>query len=46
MVAAALAEQVAAMGTVRSPGEGASRESFLAALDKVPDVEPVPEDRL
>jgi hypothetical protein len=37
IVAVALAEQMA---------ERASRERFLAALDKVPAAEPTPEDRL
>jgi hypothetical protein len=45
MAAAALAEQVAQWGRFEDLAKGASREPFLAALEKVPDAEPAPEDR-
>ena len=46
LAAAALAEQVAQWGRIEGLAEKGSRERFLAALDKVPDAEPVPDDRL
>jgi hypothetical protein len=46
IVAAALAEQLSGWTRVEKMAERASRERFLAALDKVPDAEPAPEDRL
>jgi predicted transcriptional regulator len=46
MAAAALAEQVAQWGRIEGLAGKASRERFLAVLDKVPDAEPMPEDRL
>jgi len=46
VVAAALAEQLSGWARVEQMGELGSRERFLAALDKVPAAEPVPEDRL
>jgi len=45
MVAAALAEQLANWSRVEQMAERAGRDRFLAALDKVPDTEPAPEDR-
>jgi hypothetical protein len=45
MVAAALAEQLANWRRVEQMAERAGRDRFLAALDKVPDTEPAPEDR-
>lgn len=46
IVAAALAEQLSGWSRVEQMAERASRERFLAALDKVPAAEPAPEDRL
>ena len=49
LVATALAEKMAALLTEEYFGrraKGASRAKFLAALSKVPDVEPAPHDRL
>jgi hypothetical protein len=46
IAAAALAEQLSAWPRVEQMAERASRERFLAALDKVPAAEPAPEDRL
>jgi len=46
IVAAALAEQVSGWSRVEQMAERGSYERFLSALDKVPDVEPAPEDRL
>jgi len=46
IVAAALAEQLSGWSRVEGMAQLASRERFLAALDKVPAVEPAPEDRL
>ena len=46
IVAAALAEQLSGWSRVERMAELGSRERFLAALDKVPSVEPAPEDRL
>lgn len=46
MAAAALAERVAQWGRFEALAKAAGRESFLAALDKVPDMDPSPEDRL
>jgi hypothetical protein len=46
VVAAALAEQLSGWTRVGQMAERASRERFLAALDKVPVAEPAPEDRL
>jgi hypothetical protein len=46
IVAAALAEQRSGWTRVEQMAGRASRERFLAALDKVPAVEPAPEDRL
>ena len=46
IVAAALAEQLSGWARVEQMAERASRERFLAALDKVPAAEPAPEDRL
>ena len=46
IVAAALAEQLSGWTRVEQMAERGSRERFLAALDKVPAVEPAPEDRL
>ena len=45
IVSAALAEQLAGWSRVENMASRADREKFLAALDKVPDVEPAPEDR-
>ena len=46
IVAAALAEPLSGWSRVERMAELGSRERFLAALDKVPSVEPAPEDRL
>ena len=46
IAAAALAEQLSGWSRVEQMAERASREGFLAALDKVPAAEPAPEDRL
>jgi hypothetical protein len=46
IAAAALAEQLSEWARVEQMAERASRERFLAALDKVPAAEPAPEDRL
>ena len=46
IVAAALAEQLFGWSRVERMSELGSRERFLAALDKVPPIEPAPEDRL
>jgi hypothetical protein len=46
IVAAALAEQLSGWSRVERMAKLGSREHFLAALDKVPAVEPAPEDRL
>ncbi len=46
IVAAALAEQLSGWTRLEQLAEKGSRERFLAALDKVPAVEPAPEDRL
>ncbi|MBI4873965.1 MAG: hypothetical protein HY822_04950 [Acidobacteria bacterium] len=45
MVAAALAEQLAGWRRVEQMAKLAGHDQFLAALDKVPDTEPAPEDR-
>ena len=46
IVAAALAEQLSGWTRVGQMAERASRERFLAALDKVPAAEPAPGGRL
>jgi len=46
LVSGALAEQFAGREYLRIRAARASREKFLAALDKVPDVEPEDHDRL
>ena len=46
IVPAALTEQISGWSRVQRIAELGSRERFLAALDKVPAVEPSPEDRL
>jgi hypothetical protein len=46
VVAAALAEQLSGWTRMEQMAGNASRERFLAALDKVPAAEPAPEDRL
>jgi hypothetical protein len=46
IVAAALAEQLSSWTRMEQMAEHASRDRFLAALDKVPAAEPTPEDRL
>jgi hypothetical protein len=46
IAAAALAEQVAQWSRVEELAVKSNREHFLAALDKVPDTEPAPEDRI
>jgi hypothetical protein len=40
-----LAEQLSGWAGVEQMAERASRERFLAAMDKVPAAEPAPEDR-
>lgn len=44
--ASALAEHLAAWERLKRRAAAGSREEFLAVLDKVPDVEPPPEDRI
>jgi hypothetical protein len=44
-VTSALAEQLSGWARVEQMAERGSRERFMAALDKVPAVEPAPEDR-
>jgi hypothetical protein len=46
IVAAALAAQMSGWDRLEQMAARGSRERFLAALDKVPAAEPVPEDRL
>jgi hypothetical protein len=46
IVAAALAEQLSGWSRVERMAQLGSRERYLAALDKVPAVDPAPEDRL
>jgi hypothetical protein len=46
IVSAALTEQLSGWARVEQMAERASREHFLAALDKVPPAEPAPEDRI
>jgi hypothetical protein len=46
IVAAALAEQLSGWARVEQMAEHGTRERFIAALDKVADVEPAPEDRI
>jgi hypothetical protein len=46
IVAAALAEQLSGWSRVERMAKLGNRERFLAALDKVPAVEPAPEDLL
>lgn len=46
IAAAALAEQVAQWGRIEGLAAKASRERFLAVMDRVPDIEPAPDDRL
>lgn len=46
IVAAALAEQLSGWSRVERMAQLGSRERFLAALNKVPAVDPAPEDRL
>ena len=46
IVAAALVEQLSGWTRVEQMAKRASRERFVAALDKVPATEPAPEDRL
>ena len=46
IVAAALAEQLAGWNRLEQMAAQSRNERFLAALDKVPSVEPAPEDRL
>jgi hypothetical protein len=46
VVAAALVEQLSGWSRVEQMAGRGNRERFLAALDKAPAAEPVPEDRL
>ena len=46
IVGAALVEQLSGWSRVERMAELGSRERFLAAVDKVPAVDPGPEDRL
>jgi hypothetical protein len=46
LVSAALSEQAAAAEYLRRRGERVSLETFRAALDRIPDAEPEPHDRL
>jgi hypothetical protein len=43
---AALAEQMAQWARIEALAAKSSKERFLAAMDRVPDVEPASEDRL
>lgn len=45
LFASAFAEQLSAWERLRQRAADGSREKFLAALDKVPDVEPADSDR-
>ncbi|MBZ5729073.1 MAG: hypothetical protein LAP87_29370 [Acidobacteriia bacterium] len=45
IVVAALVEKTSGWARVEQMAERGNRESFLAALDKVPAAEPSPEDR-
>jgi hypothetical protein len=45
-VSAALSEQFAGTEYLRRRGERASEAKFRAALDRIPDVDPEPHDRL
>jgi hypothetical protein len=42
---AALAEQMAQWARVEALAAKSSKDRFLTAMDRVPDVEPAPEDR-
>ncbi|MBV9498172.1 MAG: hypothetical protein JO138_02245 [Acidobacteriaceae bacterium] len=44
--ASAFAEHLAAWERLKERAARGSREEFFAVLDKVPDVEPSPEDRI
>ncbi len=44
--ASAFAEHLAAWERLKRRAASGKREEFLAVLDKVPDVEPAPEDRI
>ena len=44
--ASAFAEHLAAWERLKQRADRGSHEEFLAVLDKVPDVEPAPEDRI
>ena len=44
--ASAFAEHLAAWERLKRRSASGTREDFLAVLDKVPDVEPAPEDRI
>jgi hypothetical protein len=46
LVLAALSEKFAGVEYLRWRGERASAERFRAALDRIPDAEPEPRDRL
>lgn len=46
VVSSAFAEQLAAWERLKQKAARGSRESFLAVLDKVPDVEPEDYDRI
>jgi hypothetical protein len=46
IVSAALVEQLSGWTRVEQMAARATRERFLAALDKVPAADPAPEDRL
>ncbi len=46
VVSSAFAEQMAAWERLKQRAARGSRESFLAVLDKVPDVEPEDYDRI
>jgi len=45
VITSALAQQMSAWDRLRQRASRGSREKFLAALDKVPDVEPDEHDR-
>ena len=46
VISSAFAEQLAAWERLKQRAARGSRESFLAVLDKVPDVEPADYDRI
>jgi len=45
LISSALAEQIAGWERIEQMAARGSREQFLEAMSRVPDVEPAPEDR-